>query len=87
MGFGAESGDAWGLRWHLLSEAALSRGSSRLPSRARRGEDEGRNPIPLLAQSWLNLEHGGSAKVFFHFKLNLIPFVMHGARALQLAGQ
>ena len=54
---------------------------------ARRGEDEGRNPIPILAQSWLNLEYGGSARVFFHLKLNLIPFVMHGARALRLAGQ
>ena len=81
MGFGAVSGDAWGLRWHLWSEATPSRGSSRL------GGDEGRNPIPLLARLRLNLEHGSSARAFFHLKPNLILFVRHGAMALRLAGQ
>lgn len=54
---------------------------------ARRGEDEERNPIPLLAQSWLILEPGGSAGAFFHLKPKLVPFVPLGARALCLAGQ
>lgn len=53
---------------------------------ARRGQDEGRNPIPLLAQWWLNLEHRGSAGVFFHLKANLIPFVVHGRRPCGLQG-
>lgn len=65
-------GAAWGSRWHLLHGAALSRGIGRLASWARRGEDEGRNPTPLLAPWWLNLEPRGSATVFFHLKPTLI---------------
>lgn len=37
------------------------------------------NPISPLALSWLNLEHRGSARVFFHLKLNLFPLVLHCA--------
>lgn len=62
-----------------MSEASLSHGSSQL--RSWRGEDEGRNEKPNtpLGSVVLNLEHRGSARVFFHLKLNLFPFVLHCA--------